>query len=312
MTAPRDGLREEAERRWESLAAARPDLRPAIDLQRLLVTEMIALLGCLDEQPSAVPELDAAIAAASLARGIPALRGAPVDVPVAILGPGLDRCCRHLANGGAGEVARHLLETFETGRLNRGSLIAASLVRGKRAIEAGANQMGLSPDLVWLVGELAAAPLAHRLQQRLFAASDVTPAVGQALEAWDRGCCPACGSWPALIEYLTDRRLLRCSFCAAAWELRSRRCVYCGEDGEAFSVSVPVAEEPRHLLESCTQCGGYTKAIRVDRPADFPLVAIADLETLALDQAAMAREYGRPPLTEFPDDAAALARPCQD
>lgn len=300
MAAPLDDLLERAGRRWESLAASRPDLGPAIDLQRHLLGEMIATLGRLDAQEGAIPTLDRTAAAINLGRGLPVLHGVPVDIPVELMASSLDRFCQHLAEGGAGDAARHLLETLEAGRLNRGSLLSASLARSQRAIEAGANQMGLSPDLVWLVGELATAPLANRLQQRLFGdGRSIALDLRSALDSWDRGYCPACGSWPALIEYIDDGRWLRCSFCAAAWELSSPRCVYCGEASSAFSTTAPDPGAARLLLEACTGCRGYTKAIRVERPAEFPLVAIEDLETLALDQAAMAGDYVRPTMPEL-------------
>jgi len=207
------------------------------------------------------------------------------------------------------------VDAFESGRMSRASLLNASLARNQRAIHLGATQMGVSPDLLWLVGELATAPLAHVMQQRAFARNEGASEAGimqSALDGWDRGYCPACGSWPALAEYINGVRSLRCSFCAAAWAMRSYRCVYCGEQGAEFVTAAPDPEQPQRLLELCGQCGSYTKAIRVDVQAPFPLVSIEDLETLDLDRAAIARGYGRPPLAELGTDTTdEPPRPCQ-
>jgi FdhE protein len=209
------------------------------------------------------------------------------------------------------------MQAFESGRINRGSLLRRSLARDQKAIHQGAIQMGLSPDLVWLVGELSTSPLAHLLQRTLFGEQEDAGRgggiVGSAVVSWDRGYCPGCGSWPALAEYVNGARSLRCSFCGATWETLSYRCVYCGEEGAGFVTSAPDPERPHRLLELCGQCGGYTKAIQVETAAPFPLVAIEDLETLDLDRSAIDHGYTRPSLPELREDATfAPPRPAED
>lgn len=316
MATSRDGLLEQAERRWTALLDAHPDLEPAVELQRRLVAELNALLERLEQRSGITPPGGSAAIREKLQRGLPALRGEPVEVPVTVLAPGLDRFCRCLADSGAGDVARHVLETLESGRMSRASLLTASLTRNQRAIRMGATQMGLSPDLVWLVGELATAPLAHLLQDRLFGAPrgiDGPTPLQSALAAWDRGYCPACGSWPALAELVDGRPSLRCSFCGAGWELQSRRCVYCGETGAAFRTITPDPESSAYILELCDRCGGYTKAAKVAALTPFLLLAIEDLETFALDRTAVDRGYLRPPLVELGVEATwELPRQCEE
>ena len=301
---------DEAEPQWAGLAARHPDLRPSIDLQRRLLGEVLDGLARLDPARTAAVAPTPAAAAAYLRDGVPALRGGPIAVPVEVLAPGLDRCCRHLAEGGAGAVAEHLLETFEAGRLSRASLLEASFTRNDRAIALGASQMGLSPDLVWLVAELATAPFAYALQSTLFAAGETT-AVGPALRAWNRGHCPACGSWPALIEQVGGHRFLRCSFCAAAWELQSRRCPYCDGAGPDCPAIVADAARPPQHLEGCPACGGYTKVLDAEAPAPFPLVAVEDLASVDLDRDAADRGYRRPPLLHLGEATTGESRPCE-
>ena len=307
MASPNPPLLDRAAQRWAELAARFPDLEPAIELQRKLLGEVIEGLDRLDRSGAVTRPLPPAAIVEKLQRGVPVLRGEAIDIPVGELASSLDRFCQHLANGGAGDVARHVMESFQSGRINRASLLRSSLARDQKAIHQGATQMSLSPDLVWLVGELATSPFAFLLQRALFGGGvegDRQEGVVQsALVSWDRGYCPACGSWPALAEYVSGVRSLRCSFCAAAWEMLSYRCVYCGEEGAGFVTSAPDTEQPQRLLELCGQCGGYTKAVQVEAAAPFPLVAIEDLETLDLDRSAIEHGYTRPSLPELSEDA---------
>jgi FdhE protein len=183
--------------------------------------------------------------------------------------------------------------------MEAGSLLTASLKRDQNAIRTGAVHRGLAPDLLWLVGELAVSPFVYALQQALFGGlTEDSPLTG-ALAAWQRGYCPLCGSWPALAEVDATRRVLRCSFCALAWELPAYACVYCGGDDQRFVTAAPDEIRRDRRLELCGGCGAYLKTVDVEALSAFPLLAIADLETMDLDLAAMERGYSRPPLKEF-------------
>ena len=201
---------------------------------------------------------------------MPALAGEPIPLPVATLTRALIGLCGELAAGGAGEVAEHIRSAIEDQHLDAGSLLAASLSRDQEAIRTGAVHRGLAPDLVWLVAELAVGPFAYVLQRALFASAarlqetdaalPVDP-VAAALDGWRHGYCPACGSWPAMAEVVDGHRVLRCSFCAAAWELESYACVYCAEEGEPFVTAAPDEERKDRRVEVCSSCGGYLKTV---------------------------------------------------
>src|SRR5881394_2972397 len=182
-------LFETAERRWRGLVEARPDLVPAIELQRRLLAIVADVSRELDEA------------------GMPALAGEPIPLPMPVLGPPLLQFCTTLGEGGAGDAAAHIETALSTGEIASASLLAACLARDQGAVRAGAVQHGLAPDLVWLVAELAAGPLIHLLQQQLLAAATGV-ALPSALQAWNRGYCPACGSWPALAEVAGGHRTL--------------------------------------------------------------------------------------------------------
>jgi FdhE protein len=285
--------RTELDDRLGRLRDERPDLAPAAALQRALLGRMIDLVQRLDRATSAATGLGAA--ASRLKQGLPALRGATLDLPVDMLAPELAPLCDALADGGAGDAAVHIADALRAGRIDEGSLLAACFRRDQTAVRTFANHASLAPDLLWLVAELAAGPFAFVRQTRLFDAEGARDARNQ----WERGYCPACGSWPAFAEIAGGMRRLRCSFCAAAWRPPAFRCVYCGEDGPAFSMAAPDADRPGWRLELCAGCGGYLKSIETATPIRYPLLAVDDMETTPLDVAAMDRGYGRPPLPEL-------------
>ena len=301
--ATRQSRLAEASRRWDALLVARPDLAPAIALQRQLVGLVVDLADRIEQGRLPRLSLPPKYLAAKLARGVPALAGEPIPLPVGVLTPALLRLCEELSAGGAGEAADHIKDALVETRMDAGSLLTASLARDQQAIRTGATHRGLAADLVWLVAELAVSPFAYALQHALFAHPAGDAALATALSNWTHGFCPACGSWPAIAEVVSGHRVLRCSFCAFAWELPGHACVYCGEAGEKFVAAAPDAQmvdsRKNRRVEICNACRSYMKAVDVSELSPFPLVAIADLETMDLDMAAMSRGYSRPPLKDF-------------
>jgi len=294
----RENLRETAEGRWQAIRESRPDLEPALVLQRELLTRTIDLAETLGAGRLPRLSLPPKYLAAKLARGVPALAGEPIPLPVPVLTPVLFQLCDALANGGAGEAATHIRQELEGGKLEAASLLNASLHRDQAALRTGAIHRGLSPDLMWLVAELAVSPFAHALQRMLFGAV-AAGELHDALDAWPHGYCPACGSWPAVGEVAGGHRTLRCSFCSCAWELKTYACIYCENGGEGFVTAAPNEERKDRRIEVCSACGGYLKTIDVPELSPFPLLSISDIETTDLDVAAMEHGYGRPGMKEF-------------
>ena len=296
--APPQGLLGIAERRWNALAEARPDLAPAVALQRELLGIVIDLATTLDSRPLPRLSLPPKYIAAKLTRGVPAFSGEPIPLPVPVLGPAVLRLCDALAAGGAADAATHIKDAVSSGNIEVGSLLTASFKRDQTAIRSGATHRGLAPDLVWLVAELAVSPFIHAIQRALFDRAEGNP-LRDALGVWAHGYCPACGSWPAVAEVVAGHRTLRCSFCATAWELPAYACIYCGEKDAPFVTAAPNEERKDRRVELCRTCGGYLKTIDLDELSPFPLLAISDIETTDLDVAAMEHGFGRPPLKDF-------------
>jgi len=291
-------LLETAERRWAAIRGIKPDLAPALDLQRELLTLVIGLSGTLDRAPLPRLSLPPKYLAAKLSRGVPAFSAEPIPLPISAMTPVLLKLCDALSTGGAGDASSHIRDSISGGHLDAGSLLAASLARDQAVIRTGAAHRGLAADLVWLVGELAVSPFAHRLQQTLFEhATDEK--LQAALREWDHGYCPACGSWPAVAEVVGGHRTLRCSFCSSGWERTRYACIYCNEVGAKFVTAAPNEERKDRRLEVCSNCGGYLKTVDLPELSPFPLLSISDIETTDLDLAAMEHGYARPPLKEF-------------
>ena len=297
-TISRQKLTESAEKRWQAIRQARPDLEPALALQRRLLGEVMDVTAVLDGGRLPRLSLPPKYLAAKLGRGVPAFAGEPIPLPVPALTPALLRLCDALAAGGAGEAAGHIKQAIAGGGMEPGSLMAGSLQRDQAALRTGAAHRGLSPDLLWLVAELAVSPFVHALQRLLFGGA-LAPELQGALGAWPHGYCPACGSWPAVAEVVGGHRTLRCSFCSAGWELTTYACIYCKESGEPFVTAAPDEERKDRRVEVCSACGAYLKAVDVPELSPFPLLSISDIETTDLDVAAMEHGYARPALREF-------------
>jgi hypothetical protein len=280
--------------RWAGIARKNPDLEAAIALQHRLLRILLDLSVQLDQAAPELALIDSDAVRDKWIRGVPAFRNASTSIPT-LLNEALPAICNVLVDGGAGTAAEHVRDAFAKGDIDAGSLLRVSLARNEKAIRTSAVHMGLSPDLVWLVGELGSSPFAHHLQKSLLGRTELV----EVLHTWDRGYCPCCGSWPVFIELVDGSRLLRCSFCAASWQLASPRCVYCGNADRNFVTAAPEVADQSRRVELCGACGSYTKVIAVKTPTPFPLLAIEDLGSVDLDQGAMTREYGRPRLFDL-------------
>ncbi len=291
--------------RWNEIAANFPDLEPALVLQKAMLRLLIDARDQLEDSRAGLPEATPAVVLGKWSRGLPALRNEAIPIPDALKDI-LPALCDALAHGGAGDSAAHIRDALTGGEIDAGSLLRVSLARNRNAIRTSSLHHGFAPDLVWLVGELGSSPLAHYCQTHVLGAPELKAAIG----GWNRGYCPCCGSWPALIETLDGpgRRSasreggpqwLRCSYCAATWELASSRCLYCDNHDHRFVAAAPDIARPGRRLELCGACGNYTKVIDVASLTPFPLIAIEDLATMDLDEGAMGREYRRPDLFDL-------------
>ncbi|MGE3513496.1 MAG: formate dehydrogenase accessory protein FdhE [Vicinamibacterales bacterium] len=291
-----------ARTRWEAILAVRPDLAPALALQRSLLEPVIDLTDTLLTGRLPRLSLPPRYLAAKLDKRVPALAAEPIPLPVATLRPTLLQLCRNLASGGAGDAALQIHAAIDAGTLDAGAVLGAALSRDQKAITVGSLHRRLQSELVWLVAELAVSPFVYGLQQIIVGQLNggrSGESLASALDRWQQGYCPICGSWPALIETVEGRRMVRCSFCALAWTLTEPGCVYCGDVGPGFVTQAPDPRRPDRRLETCGRCRSYVKAVDVDELSPFPLLAIGDMETMDLDVMVMKQGFQRPALKAF-------------
>jgi hypothetical protein len=135
-SARREELLPAADERWNAVLDARPELRPAVELQRRLIDLVLGLNETIEGGRLPRLSLPAKYVAAKLARGVPALAGEPIPLPVAVLTSTLLNLCGELAASGAGEVAEHR-SAIDGRSLDAGSLLSASLSAIRRPSAPG-------------------------------------------------------------------------------------------------------------------------------------------------------------------------------
>ena len=101
--ASRERLLRSAEDRWTSVAEIRPDLAPAVNLQRRLIAIVVDLTAAFETGRLPRLSLPPKYVSAKLARGVPALAAEPIPVPVPVLMRPLLELCTELAAGGAAQ-----------------------------------------------------------------------------------------------------------------------------------------------------------------------------------------------------------------
>jgi FdhE protein len=283
---------ERANARWRQLVADRPALSRALELQRHVVGSQIRLAAAMPAPSwpgSAVRE-----AARVLAAGQPAftalpevhMHGIPFEtVLLDVLGG--------VADAGAGRAAEKIRDAVTSGDLDLDRLLTASLQRSEAGVRRATGRLGLNLPVTWYAAEVVTAPLAGGLRESLLAAGPEELAL--AVGGWLRPHCFACGSAPAFAEIIAGDRVLRCTYCSAAWTSAPDRCVHCGA-GEERQVVVPDSLRPGRRLELCRRCRGYLKTLDMERLTAFPLLTIEDLGSSDLDTAAAAHGYRRQPI----------------
>ncbi len=295
-----ESLLDRAHTRWAEIDVSQPDLVPAVALQRSLVARTIHVVNQLGGADPPIVSLQPEQAADKLRAGVPALRGEPAALPVAMLGPLVLEACDDLAGGGAGDVARRVRGCLDEGRIDMSSLLIASFDRNQNAIRVKAIHESIAPDVLWLAAELAVGPAAYEAQRALFGptGAGTHPALAAALAEWPHGYCPACGSWPAFGEDPDRSRRLRCSFCGVGWQPRDPGCIYCrGEPDHLTSLKAEPDSTDRAAL--CSRCGAYLKWLDLPEPTPFELLPVEDLASTAIDVLAVQKGFGRPSLPEL-------------
>ncbi len=217
----------------------------------------------------------------------PLLAGVTVAVPSPLADGWV---CRLLDHAGRGDdpAATTLVGAARGGRLDALGLLEAAANQDASRLEALATALDADPDATAAVAHLAIVPLLQACRRRL--GGNVPP-------TWMAGCCPICGAWPTMAESrgLERARRLRCGRCGGDWGMVALRCPFCfTDDHQQLGSLVPEVNGETRKVDTCAVCRGYVKTLTTLLAWAPDEVALADLATVDLDLAALAKDFARP------------------
>jgi FdhE protein len=239
------------------------------------VPECEPWLALYDEARAALDDAGWAAAVPPPADTAPFIDGASFTVD----GSAVTRLVRALLRRAGGSLATDAQAT---------GFVEAAIAGGESGFDGIAAEANVSPALAGAIGTLAAMPLLHACRTAW------APAIP---DGWIDATCPICGAWAALVEARgLERRLRhRCGRCGADWDAEPVRCGFCGaRDHGRLAALVPEHGGERRRVEACTACRGYLKTMTTLAATPPDEVALADLETVPLDVAAVAQGFRRP------------------
>ncbi len=277
------------QRRLEGLAQQAPELDGAAAVQQAMLPLLRAASA---EQPPPDFELDTDRRSLAAGRPILADQDMPFDPEAA-----RQHFCR-LARATESALARaakrpvlQIRHAAEKRRLDLTALwqlLAAGDAAGLDALAAGAE---LDRHWLRLLGESTLKPPLRALRAAVSRSVDFT--------GWQRGLCPVCGSRPLLAE-VQDKagaRRLRCGMCAAGWTYPRLTCAFCANKNPRQMGTLSLeGEAEKYWAQTCEACRGYLKTVVSAEAIADDLLAVEDLATLHLDDAAAERGYSRAPV----------------
>jgi formate dehydrogenase accessory protein FdhE len=249
-----------------ALAAARgkhPELQRTIDLELELRGVPATIV---------VPPEFAALAAARIAAGAPAIDPSVLPLDWAAVGARIRAVCAIVSRadprlaGATAAIADNAAEARE---------LAAGFLTG--AIDDG----------------VAVLVLTHALRPYLDALATVALRL-PAVQDWHRGDCPACGGAPdfAALEGEGGSRRLLCSRCDGEWRYARVGCPFC-DNKDPKSLAYFSAIDGRYRLYVCEQCRAYLKTLDRREAFDESPLAVERVLAVGLDLAAAREGYGR-------------------
>lgn len=191
----------------------------------------------------------------------------------------------------AREFARRLAESLGIVALEAVdplTLLRIGVERDSAQTEILATRLAVPVDTVAVLGQLFALPLLLSVSRAFTAESSRT---------WQRGYCPVCGAWPAMVEMrgIQRERRMRCGCCGSDWMLPVLRCPFCGEmDHRKLGSLLSEGDEQRVRVETCITCHGYLKSVSTLGALPFTTLVSKDMSTITFDFAAQDCGYARP------------------
>lgn len=105
---------------------------------------------------------------------------------------------------------------------------------------------------------------------------------------WHRGSCPVCGSRPLIGKLRDDDGLwlVECSLCHTLWNLKRVGCAFCEKGKEGTREYFYIDDDRSRRVMYCSACSRYVKTIDIREGGNDILLALEDIVTIRLDQAA--------------------------
>lgn len=228
-----------------------------------------------------------------LAQGLPLLPLVPPQLPVdrllADLGEYRALLARYMPQL-ADELAQQEERLAAAAPEQRSRLVSTLALGDNGALFDLAQELGVAPERLYFLGELALRPYLGVYAERLESVVD--------LSGYHGSRCPVCGRQAQMGHIDADNlKHLHCHTCATTWRFGRVQCSNCGCT-DATKIGYFTVEDDESLrVEHCDECGHYLKVVNLrvrSRKVDFFL---EDAATLQLDRLAESEGYrkgGRP------------------
>ena len=229
-------------------------------------------------------------AQAKLQEGVPLLWGEFGSSGVVGAEPNVElfmTLCR-LATEGGNASGERLMRAFLEGSFDLKSTLTQGLVLDRPAMTQTARTLDVDLGLVESVCRFTLSPIAWVYRHAFTQALD--------FNRWRHGYCPVCGDWPLLGELQGRDKLrhLRCGRCGAGWKFARLQCVWCDNTNKKELGFLFDPDSATRRIDVCDYCQGYLKTIITFDPLDSEMLAVHDLETMAMDHIATSEGYKRP------------------
>lgn len=154
-----------------------------------------------------------------------------------------------------------------------------------RRIASAATAMGVDPQALSFF-------LYHSLRPAFCACAQELAGLLGDPSGWEQGCCPVCGSMPALAWLEGEgQRYLLCGFCWHRWPMPRLLCPFCGtRDPDQLSYRASEAEK-EYRLDVCAACRKYIKTVDSRHLARAGYPPLEQVASLHLDIQASAAGY---------------------
>ncbi len=188
------------------------------------------------------------------------------------------------------EQVRKITEALDSKRLDLKELLKEGV--NEQKVEKIVVELGLDKKVFSFLIQSSTRPSIEAGVEQLL--SEIDP------EAWLKGYCPICGSFPSLSLFKEEvgKRYLLCSFCGMQWRIDRLICPFCNNKEQESLPYLYAEGEEAYRIDLCEKCHQYIKTIDL-RKMEASDPSLEDVATLHLDILASQKGYKRPTLNPW-------------